>query len=159
MSRDEHPSTRITGRFFADADWKYENTLWPPAVQREIKAELDAKKAAATQHVLEMVQREKTTFPEELDAVTAGLDKLADEYEDAARRAREGRITADQLDKELLRLDAQRRALESRAEEPDRIAARIARIEADPLGHLDALFARYPALPKPDLSFMPSHGL
>jgi chromosome segregation ATPase len=159
MTRPEHPMTILTGHPFADAERKYDNTLWPPAVQRQIKAELDAKKAEAVARVNEMLQADERGWAEGFDAWSAEADAVADRAEEVALLAREGRLTADELDKELTRLDARRKALIDRAGEHERLADRIEAIKADPLKYLDSLYARYPAMPRPDFSYLPGHGL
>jgi DNA repair ATPase RecN len=159
MTRAEHPLTVITGYPFADAERKYENTLWPDAVQREIKAELEAKKAETTTRVLETVERDEKTWVEGFDAWSAEADAVADRAEEVARLAREGRLTADELDRELTRLDARRKVLETRADEHERMAARIEAIKADPIAYMDSLYARYSGLPRPDFSFMPTNSI
>jgi hypothetical protein len=159
MSRTEHPLAFITGHPFADARLKYEHTVWPPGVQRDIKNELERKEAEAQAQVAETVRADEEAWAQGFDAWTAEADAVADRTEEVALLAREGRLTADELDKELTRLDARRRVLMERAAEHERHVERIEAIKADPLKYLDSVYARYPALPRPDFSYMPSHGL
>jgi chromosome segregation ATPase len=159
MSRAEHPLVVITGHPYADARRKYETSVWPPGVQREIKAELERKEAEAQAQVAETVRADEEAWTQGFDAWTAEADAVADRTEEVALLAREGRLTADELDKELTRLDARRKVLTERAAEHERHVERIEAIKADPLKYLDSVYARYPALPRPEWSFLPSHGL
>jgi chromosome segregation ATPase len=159
MSRAEHPLTMLTGHPYADARRKYENTVWAPGVQLDIKAELDRKEAEATAQVAETLRADEQAWAQSFDSWSAEADAVADRTEEVALLAREGRLTADELDKELTRLDARRKVLTERAGEHERLADRIEAIKANPLKYLDSVYARYPALPRPDFSFMPTHGL
>jgi DNA repair ATPase RecN len=156
MSGAESPLTMLTGHPFADARRRYENTVWAPGVQRDIEAELVRKEAEATAQVDEMLRADERVWVETFDAWSDEADAVADRIEEVALLAREGRLTADELDKELTRLDARRKVLQARANEHERLVQRIDAIKENKLKYLDSVYARYPALPRPDFSFMPS---
>jgi hypothetical protein len=144
-----------TGRPIADVRSWLGNTVLPPELRRVYEAEVEAMEAEITARVLEQNERDMLQWVYDFDALTGELDGLADGYDDVERRAREGRITADEMDAELVRLDARRRVLEAQAAEPERNAERIAQVATDPVATYDALLAKYGALPRPQFSFTP----
>lgn len=78
---------------------------------------------------------------------------LRDDYEQLAKDAATGRLSATEYRSRLNELDNEAPAFSKRA---DRLAQKINNvetIESDPVAYTDRLFDRNPALPKPDFSF------
>jgi hypothetical protein len=148
-----------TGAPIADVRSWLDNTVLPPELRRTYEAEYERVTGEITARVLEQNARDAVQWRDDYDSLTAALDALTDEYETAELRAREGYLSADAFDAELVRLDARRAVLEKRSNEPERVADRIERIAEAPLDEMDSLYRRYPALPRPSFSFVPTRGL
>lgn len=148
-----------TGRPMHEYRAWLDNTEMPPALRKAYESEYAKKEAEITARVLAQNAEDASRWVETFDALTEQLDALSRDYYELRDRAASGRITAAQYDKELVRLDARRQALEARAAEPERDAERIARVAEAPVEVYDDLLAKYPALPRPDFSFTPFRPL
>lgn len=148
-----------TGRPMHDHRTWIETTDMPPAFRREVEAEYAKKEAEITARLLDQNARDTLGWRDNFDAYTAALDELASAYDELREKSVDGRVSADKYDSELVRLDMRRRTLETRAEEHERDAERIERVAADPIATYDDLLARFPALPRPEFSFVPFRSL
>lgn len=149
----------MTGRPIADVRAWLDNTLLTPEIRRQYEAAFQRVADEVKARFAEIIARDEDQWLLDFDTYTGELDAVADELDALRERAIDGGISADEYDAELVRLDSARQRLVARAEEPERVSNRIESDTADPLGTYDELLAKFPALPRPDFSFIPIKGL
>ncbi len=78
---------------------------------------------------------------------------IRDDYEQLAREASTGRLSAKEYQDRLDALNSEGDAFNQRMERLAKMIETVEAIEADPVAYTDALFDKNPALSKPDFSF------
>jgi chromosome segregation ATPase len=124
-----------------------------PEAYRQFEAEIRAVEGRHVAHAMEIVNSELSSYTaEHREVLTDGCD-LRDDYEQLAKDAATGRLSAAEYRGRLIALDNQVPSFSRRVDRLARKINTVETIESDPVAYTDGIFEKTPALQKPHFSF------
>ncbi len=134
--------------------WLEENgTALNPQAYRQVQAEIHAVEGRHVANALEIVNSEAAAYARDHRELLTDGCGLRDDFEQLAKDAATGRLSAAEYRERLDALAAESSSFNQRSERLAKKVETVETIESDPVAYTDGLFERTPSLRKPDFSF------
>lgn len=124
-----------------------------PVAYAQYEQELREAEAKWHHEAMQVVTGEAASFSGDHQELLTDGCGLRDDYEQLARDASTGRLSAKEYQERLNALNDEGGAFNQRMERLSKKIETVEAIEADPAAYTDALFDKNPALSKPNFSF------
>lgn len=128
-------------------------TALNPEAYRQFEAEIRDVEGRHVAHSMEIVNSELSSYTAEHREVLTDGCGLRDDYEQLAKDAATGRLSAADYRKRLNALDNEVPSFSRRVDRLARKINTVETIESDPVAYTDGIFEKTPALQKPHFSF------